>query len=349
MTMWPAPVQQEAAGRAGSLLGEARQLIESELRLAVAGVAEPTRRVIEYHLGWTDADGRAYTRPAGKGIRGALVLACVRAAGGLSEAATVPAAAIELVHNFSLLHDDLMDHDALRRGVPTAWAVFGEPAALLAGDAMLALAFSVVAGVPEPHLTLVYLGQLCRAMQDLVAGQGADMAFETRHQVRPEEYLAMAAGKTGGLMAAGCAMGAIAAGATSATVTALRTYGLHLGVAFQIADDLLGLAGDPEQTGKPVGTDVARRKKTLPAIAALAGRSVASQRLAQLYGADRGLAAVEVDEATQLIEVAGGTQVARAEMRRHAQWASDALDSMPTGQATGDLRAILTLATRRSW
>jgi geranylgeranyl diphosphate synthase type I len=276
------------------------------------------------------------------------VLASARAAGGLAECALEPAVAVELVHNFSLVHDDIMDRDVMRRGVLTTWAAFGDAEAILAGDAMLALAFAVLADAGPGGNTAAYVRELCRAMLGLVAGQGADLAFEARRSISTDDCLAMAGGKTGSLLAASCAMGAIAAGATGTAAGALRAFGGHLGVAFQIADDLLGLLGDPAATGKPVGADVLRRKKTLPVVAALADGSRAARRLAGLYGSGQQLSPAEVEEATHLIERAGGIRAAQDEMRRQQERAVDCLMSARLAQeAVGDLLAAMELATNR--
>ena len=173
------------------------------------------------------------------------------------------AVAVELVHNFSLLHDDLMDHDAERRHRATVWAVWGPSMAILVGDAMLALAYQVLADVRDES-SVAAAAMLGTATQGLIAGQVEDLAFERRATVRVEECVAMAAGKTGALLGCSAAIGAVLAGAPVETVAALQIYGEELGLAFQLVDDLLGIWGDSAVTGKPVGSDLRARKKSLP-------------------------------------------------------------------------------------
>jgi geranylgeranyl diphosphate synthase type I len=313
--------------RAAAMLRCATDLIHPKMRLAVAQLAEPAGLVARYHMGWADRNGQPACRSCGKGLRGSLALASARAVGGAAECALVPAVAVELVHNFSLLHDDIMDRDTMRRGASSAWTVFGEAAAILAGDAILALAFTVLADVGNSEKSATYVNELCRAMLGLARGQGTDLASETITSTSADDFLAMVDGKTGSLIAASCAMGAIAANASGATTGALRAFGQHLGVAFQIADDLLGLLGDPAVTGKPVGADVRRRKKTLPLIAALSGDGQAARRLADIYSSCHPLSPAEVEEATDLIQRAGGVREAQREMCRQQKLSIDCLMS----------------------
>ena len=178
--------------------------------------------------------------------------------------------AVELVHNFSLLHDDIMDGDTERRHRPTAWTVFGTPAAILAGDALLALAQDILLedGGPQGRWAARCL---LAAVQRLISGQSADMEFEQRHAVSMDECLTMAGDKTAALMACACSIGAIFTGAPPSLAMSLADFGSHTGLAFQLVDDLLGIWGAPEVTGKPVWSDLRTRKKTLPVVAAMAG------------------------------------------------------------------------------
>ncbi|MEU6551292.1 polyprenyl synthetase family protein [Streptomyces sp. NPDC046915] len=325
------------------LLSRARQLTEPALCKAVARLPEPTRAVAEYHFGWRDQEGNPASGGWGKGIRGALVLASAQAMGAVPERAVAAAAGVELVHNFSLVHDDLMDRDALRRGRPAVWALFGEAQAVLAGDALLVVATEMLAGDPP------MLRELCDALLALVAGQGADLAFEERTDVDLTDCLAMAAGKTAALLSAACALGARAAGATPRRTEALRRFGHHMGLAFQLVDDLLGIWGQSQVSGKPVGGDLRRRKKSLPVVAALRSDTPAARRLAELYlTGTRPLGEDEVCEATRLIGLAGGRDWAEREARRQRSRALAALAAAdPAPEGARALTSLAEAITRR--
>ena len=177
--------------------------------------------------------------------------------------------AVELVHNFSLLHDDLMDGDVERRHRPTVWTLWGPSAALIAGDALSTLAIDVLLRTPNPAAPAA-AAALVEATSEMIAGQADDLAFEARRSVSVEECMGMSTAKTGALLGCAASIGAILAGAPPTTVQALRDFGRHLGVAFQAVDDLLGIWGDPATTGKPIGNDIRQRKKSMPLVAALA-------------------------------------------------------------------------------
>lgn len=329
------------------LLERSRKLTEPELRKAVHRLAEPVRSIAAYHFGWSYEDGRPAAGDWGKGVRSALVLTAAQALGASPEQAVAPAAAVELIHNFSLVHDDLMDGDVLRRGRRTVWSVFGVDQAVLAGDAMLVIALDVVAE-RSPQLCLAATRELCRALLDLVAGQGTDLSFELRAEVSLDECLRMAAGKTASLLAGSCALGALAAGARDDQVDSLREFGRRIGIAFQLVDDLLGIWGDPAVTGKPVGADLRRRKKSLPVVAALANGGAAADRLATLYRGADPLGDADIREATLLVEEAGGRSWAQAEAARQTSAAIECLHAAAlTGEGVRSLTALADLIAGR--
>ncbi len=224
-----------------------------------------------------------------------------RHADGVASAAVPAAVAIELVHNFSLLHDDVIDGDVTRRHRPTAWSVFGRSAAILAGDSLLTLAFDVLAASGHPD-SREGMRILSAAVQSLVEGQSLDVAFEDRQDIELAECEVMARGKTGALISAACAIGALFGGARSGQVEHMRAFGAELGLAFQLVDDLLGIWGDPAVTGKPVYSDLHNRKKSLPVVAALRSKTTAAQELHELYHADWPLSGVDVERAAALID-----------------------------------------------
>jgi geranylgeranyl diphosphate synthase type I len=249
-------------------LSELREVAEPAIRAAVDTLHPRLARVVAYHRGWTDKNGRAQPKGSGKALRPALALLSARAAGGAQEHGVVAAAAVEMVHDFSLLHDDLMDGDTERRHRPTAWVAFGVADATLAGDALLDLATRLVLGSSSPQ-AVAGVEVLHRGVARLVEGQAMDVDFETRLDVTLEECLHMERGKTGALIATACGLGGVLAGGPPDLVAGLTGFGEHLGLAFQLVDDLLGIWGDPDVTGKPVLSDLRRRKKSVPVVAAL--------------------------------------------------------------------------------
>ncbi|MGH8905413.1 MAG: polyprenyl synthetase family protein [Egibacteraceae bacterium] len=246
-----------------------------------------------------------------------------------------------------LLHDDVMDGDATRRHRPTAWSVFGVSAAILAGDALLTLAFDVLATSGHPA-ALDGMVMLSAAVQNLNDGQSVDIAFEERADVDLPEVLHMSEAKTGALLGCACALGASFGGGSPEQVEGLRHFGERLGLAFQHVDDLLGIWGDPSVTGKLVYSDLVNRKKSLPVVAALTSGTRAGRELAALYHRDRPLSGAELVHAAELIDVAGGRAWSRsqadgllAEALRHLRLCG------PTARAAAELSALARLATRR--
>jgi geranylgeranyl diphosphate synthase, type I len=294
------------------------------LRAAVDRLSEPVRQVARYHFGWCDAQGQPIeTADSGGGrvIRPALVMLSAQAVGGVAEQAVPGACAVELVHNFSLLHDDLMDRDPTRRQRAACWSVFGASAAILAGDALLALAFDVL-GRSGRSVDTEY-GLLAGVLLKMVDGQGADISFEERTDVDLAECIRMAAGKTGALLAGACALGASIGGGTPDQVECLRGFGEHLGLAYQCLDDVRGIWGDPRATGKAARSDLVNRKKTLPVVATLCSGTAAGRELALLYHGEGPLAAENVDRAATLIETAGGRDWAETRAVEHQQQAME--------------------------
>ncbi|WP_020673269.1 polyprenyl synthetase family protein [Amycolatopsis nigrescens] len=279
-------------------------------------------RVAQYHHGWADADGRPTDAWGGKLLRPALVLLSAQAAGS-PPADCVPAAvAIELVHNFSLLHDDIMDGDTARRSRPTAWTLFGVPNAILGGDALLTAAAALLLNANGTGARPA-AASLMSATQRMISGQAADVSFERRHDVTLAECLEMAGNKTGALLACACSLGAELVGADPALVGRLHDFGEHVGLAFQLVDDLLGIWGDPERTGKQAGADLRVGKKSLPVVAALNTRH--ADELSALYLRSQPLSEPEVQRVADLVEHAGGRDWAHDEAARQIAAAEECL------------------------
>jgi geranylgeranyl diphosphate synthase, type I len=299
-------------------LDTARSRVRSGLRDCLDRLDPRMRLVCGYHLGLWDADGRP-AHGGGKGVRPELALLTTRAVGADPCTAVHAAVAVELVHNFSLVHDDVMDGDTRRRHQPTVWSVFGVSAAILAGDALLGLAEEVLAGARSPNIGFA-VRALSATSRRLIAGQVADLAFEERDDVDLAECLRMEADKTGALLACACSLGPVLADAPAGLATALADFGERVGVAFQLRDDLLGIWGEPAATGKPVLSDLRARKKSAPVVAALTSGTTAGARLGQLYAKPEALSEAELVAAAGLVEAAGGRDWA---LRR----ATDELDA----------------------
>lgn len=237
--------------------------------------------MLRYHLGWADERLNPEHYPAGKRLRPMLCLIACSEVGGEASQALAAAAAIELLHNFSLIHDDIEDGDETRRHRATLWKIWGVPQAINAGDAMFTLAFAAMQRLARrgvsAQATLDALAQFTQTCLELTEGQHLDMGFEQRTDVTVAEYLRMIQGKTAALVGASVAIGAIIGGATTAQIEVLQRFGRASGLAFQIQDDILGIWGDPKVTGKAAGNDLLRRKKSLPILYTLAHRYVGEQ------------------------------------------------------------------------
>ncbi|GAA1924361.1 family 2 encapsulin nanocompartment cargo protein polyprenyl transferase [Streptomyces durmitorensis] len=337
---------------AAEILTSARLSVDPELRRAIDSLPGTMRRIALYHFGWEHADGTPAAGHAGKAIRPALVLAAVRALGGDQAVAVRAAAAVELTHNFTLLHDDVIDRDTTRRHRPTAWTVFGEPDAILAGDALQALAQRMLAEDPHPGASAA-AARLASCVVELCEGQHADCALERRSpdEVTLDECLAMAEAKTGALLGCACAIGALYAGAGHGAVEALDGFGREAGLAFQLIDDLIGIWGDPGHTGKPARADLAARKKSLPVVAALASGTPAAAELAELYGRPSPGPGKDGDleRMAHAVEAAGGRDWALMHAADRMSRAINQLArAVPAPESAGGLLALAEFVTRRT-
>jgi geranylgeranyl diphosphate synthase type I len=242
-----------------------------------------------------------------------------------------------------------MDGDTERRHRPTAWTVFGIGAAILAGDALLALAQDLLLEDNAPQ-GLWASRCLSAAVQRLIAGQGADLAFEKRDDVGLTECLEMAGDKTAALMACACSIGAIHAGAAPSLAMGLAGFGAHIGQAFQLTDDLLGIWGAPEVTGKPVQSDLRARKKSLPVVAALNSGTPESRELAEMLARTEPLTEEDLARAAGLVEAAGGRRWAEDEADSQLSSASKCLAEADLPEdVRAEFMAIAEFITARQW
>lgn len=250
-----------------------RSAIDAELRSTLAAYQGPLYDMLRYHLGWMDADGNPLASGAGKALRPTLCLLACECSGTDYRKALPAAAAVELVHNFSLIHDDVQDGDRERRHRPAVWSVWGKAQAINAGTAMRIIASLAIQGLSTKGISLEKQLRAQRLLDDsclhLIEGQYLDISYERRIDIGVSDYLAMIEGKTASLMAGSLEVGMLLGSDDESAIQAFRRFGLNLGFAFQIRDDVLGIWGDERKTGKPVGSDILRRKKSFPVVYAL--------------------------------------------------------------------------------
>jgi geranylgeranyl diphosphate synthase type I len=321
-----------------------REGIEGELRAAIPG---PERglgwgdlpaglyHMLQYHMGWADESGGIRAAPVsqGKALRPTL---CLFACDALSEQWTTAlpaAAALEFIHNFSLIHDDIQDQDLERRHQPTVWALWGPPQALVAGNAMRCLA-DVSAldlgrrGVSQEKVLrascLITEGYL-----EMTAGQCMDLAFERTLDITLQDYLGMVSYKTGALLRCGMELGALVASDREDDIKAFAHAGGLLGLAFQIRDDVLGIWGDEATTGKAVGNDIRRRKKSLPVVYALeSAKGSARRALVEAYSKDEP-EDQDVERVLEVLEELNVAEYAHAVTREKGEMALAQLGGVP--------------------
>ena len=273
-------------------------------------------------------------KAGGKKFRPALTLLSCQAVGGKPEKALKAAAAIELTHTFSLIHDDIMDNDDTRRGKPAVHKVWGEPLAILAGDSLFAKSFELLSQSAEDNIAyervVDALQVLTNSCINICEGQALDMTFEDTFNVTKDEYMNMIYKKTGDLITASTTIGAIMGGASSNEIQALRTYGKQIGLAFQIQDDYIDLTGD-ESIGKPVGRDLVEGKKTLMVVYALEKANKEDHdRLVELLEAnDESI----IPEAMEILEKYGAINYARSKAYDCVIESKQALSILPDSDA----------------
>ena len=318
-------------------------LIESALKRALEAPHPSLQQfygMMQYHLGWLDRNlSEAPEVHRGKRIRPLMTLLACQVSGGDIHQALPAAVAVELIHGFSLVHDDIQDRSEFRRHRESVWKVWGDAHAINVGDALFAMA-RVQSGTlldkgVSPMRVLSAIRALDEACLALTEGQFLDMFFESSCPVLLDDYLWMIRGKTAALMACGCQVGAMIATEDSDLIAALYQFGYNLGMAFQIEDDLLGIWGDPHVTGKPAGDDILHRKKTLPVVfawdtglASDADESLrtTAQRILELYESED-VSPDDVTWVTEVLESIGARDYCAAASHEYTTQALAALSS----------------------
>ena len=287
------------------------------------------------------------TKAGGKMLRPALTLITADAVSGKSENALKSGAAIELIHTFSLIHDDIMDQDDMRRGMPSVHKVWGEDVAILAGDTLFSKAFEIIIGsegtsFEQNNMALATVADAC---VKICEGQALDMGFEERFDVTEDEYMEMIFKKTGALIAAATKVGAIMGGASEDVITAMYEYGRLIGLAFQIQDDYLDITSDEETLGKPIGSDIGKGKMTIIAIKGLASDD--SGRLLDILKAENN-SQDEIDEAIEILTNCGAIEYARNLALESVDKAKEVLEILDDSSSKQVLADIADFVLERS-
>ena len=321
--------------------------LEAELRKVLKPFNGQIYDMLRYHLGWVDEKGRTENSNSGKALRPSLCLFSCTAAGGDWKQALPAAAALELVHNFSLIHDDIQDRDTERRHRKTVWSIWGESQGINAGDAMafvsqVSLANLWQTGLDPQRIRSAY-ALLNEATLEMIEGQALDLTFERRGEISVEEYLDMISKKTGALLRCSLEMGAAIGTSDTKAVAAFRKAGEKLGLSFQIRDDILGIWGDEKVTGKPMRSDIYRKKKSMPVVMTI--NSQYGNELKAIYAKDR-LAGSEVDAILQIMETSKARKNCEEWLSKACGEASDAIASVkmetPMQKDFEDVIAFLT-------
>lgn len=328
------------------IVGRYQSALDTQLRQSVPenSATPELYDLLRYHMGWYDQGLKPVKGSGGKRLRPVLTLICCEAVGGNYRLALPAAAAVELLHNFSLIHDDIEDRSAMRWSRPTLWKLRNEPIAINAGDAMHVLAYLALFANDQAQPNYVVAKSvrlLLECCLRLTEGQHLDLDFSRMDNVRLTDYYTMISRKSAGLI--GCAMqiGVLIGGGNDALADKYRQLGEHLGKAFQIRDDMLGLWGDERVTGKSTVDDLIEGKKTLPLLRALNVLPATDVNHIRMLYQRGNLGQTEATQIRALIESTDAQEFSSAESRRLFDQAMDLLDELrPAEPAGGHLRKI---------
>ena len=285
----------------------------------------------------------------GKRLRPYMVVKSCQVLGGKTKEAMTAAGAVEMVHNFTLVHDDIMDNDEMRHGVPTTHKRFGIPIAILAGDVLFSKAFQVVSKANLPSKsTSELVSRLSKACVDVCEGQLLDIKMaESKKIPTQNEYIKMISKKTAALFDVSCSMGAICAKSKSKDISNLSSFGKNLGIAFQITDDLIGVMGDPKVTKKPVGNDLREGKKSLPILLAIKKAKGGNKKIILHAFGNQKAKKKEIENAVLVIKSLGIEKSVRGQALRYAEKAKKSLNSY-SGTSKNELISLLDFVVKRS-
>lgn len=290
-----------------------RDTVRVELKKVIDSCPSVLRNILRYHMGWQDEHGHSCSRESGKFTRSTLCLLSCQAVEGDMSQVLPAAAAVELIHNFSLIHDDIEDASDERHHRPTVWKLWGQSQAINAGDAMFTLAYVALPKLKERGIADEKVASstkmLSLACLELCEGQCLDVEYENRLDTTTEDYLDMADKKTASLFAVSTALGAYLGSKDGKLVDSFHLFGKELGIAYQIYDDILGIWGTEESTGKSV-SDISQRKKTLPVVYGLQNSKGAERkRLEKLYS-QKSIEGEDITEVTKIMDHLGARNYA---------------------------------------
>jgi geranylgeranyl diphosphate synthase type I len=259
------------------------------------------------------------------------------------------ASAVEMVHNFSLVHDDIMDNDEMRHGVPTVHKKYGMPLAILAGDVLFSKAFQIISDSKlSPNATTQLVSRLAKACVDICEGQLLDVKMADERKIPSQaEYITMIGKKTAALFDVSCAMGAICASNKSKDISNLSSFGRNLGIAFQITDDLIGVMGDPKITKKPVGNDLREGKKSLPILMAIKLAKGKDKKIILKAFGNSKITRKDLNKAVEVIRSLGIEESVRKQAQKYSEKAEKSL-SKYSGSAKSELITLLDFVVKRS-
>ena len=285
----------------------------------------------------------------GKRLRPYMVIRSCQILGGKSSTAMISASAVEMVHNFTLVHDDIMDNDEMRHGVPTVHKKFGMPIAILAGDVLFSKAFQIISESKlSPNANTHLISRLAKACVDVCEGQLLDIKMADEKRIpTAAEYITMIGKKTAALFDVSCAMGAICATNKPKDISNLSTFGRNLGIAFQITDDLIGVMGDPKVTKKPVGNDLREGKKSLPILMAIKlAKGNEKKIILKAFGNSK-ISKKDLNRAVEVIRSLGIEEKVRNQALKYAEKSEKSLTKYK-GTAKVELVALLDFVVKRS-
>ena len=285
----------------------------------------------------------------GKRLRPYMVIRSCQILGGKSSNAMRAASAVEIVHNFTLVHDDIMDNDEMRHGVPTVHKKFGIPIAILAGDVLFSKAFQIISESKlSPNATTHLISRLAKACVDVCEGQLLDIKMADEKRIPTEaEYITMIGKKTAALFDVSCAMGAICATNKPKEISNLSAFGRNLGIAFQITDDLIGVMGDPKVTKKPVGNDLREGKKSLPILMAIKLAKGNEKKIILKAFGNTKISKKDLNKAIEVIRSLGIEEKVRNQALKYAEKSEKSLTKYK-GTAKIELTSLLDFVVRRS-
>ncbi len=288
----------------------------------------------------------------GKRLRPYMVVKSCELLGGNIKQAIPAAAAVEMIHNFTLVHDDIMDNDEVRHGVPTVHIRFGIPIGILAGDLLFSKAFETISSIytKMPRtVSLSLVSSLAKACCDVCEGQVLDITMAQSKNIPSENlYVKMIEKKTSSLFIASCAMGAISAGKQKSDVKRLSTFGKNLGIAFQIIDDLIGIVGNPKLTKKPVGNDIREGKKSLPILMAIRKAKGQEKKVILNVFGNPSASKNQLEKAVEMISSLGIEKIIREKAAYHSNTAKKSISAYKNSSAKNELLSLLDFVVARS-